>query len=126
MNTKSHILTAFVFLLPLTASAQIEADIIRPSINAEQFGMAVKAETALSKGQLSLNIPLMTLKGKGYDLPISLTFYGGDVTACTDSSPIGLGWALMAGGVIATTIRGADDCETYASGMTNAHHYDSE
>ena len=123
---KSHILTAFVFLLPLTASAQIEADIIRPSINAEQFGMAVKAETALSKGQLSLNIPLMTLKGKGYDLPISLTFYGGDVTACTDSSPIGLGWALMAGGVIATTIRGADDCETYASGMTNTHHYDSE
>ena len=45
----------------------------------------------------------MTLKGKGYDLPISLTFYSGDVTCATEASPIGLGWALMAGGVIAAT-----------------------
>ena len=93
----------------------MEADIIRPSVNAEQFGFALKSETALNKGQLSLSIPLMELKGKGYDLPVSLTFYNGDVTCTTEASPIGLGWALLAGGVITKTIRGADDMDGIGS-----------
>jgi len=80
MNKISYILTVFLSLLSISALAQVDAEIIRPSINASQFDIAVKAETALSKGQLSLNLPLMELKGKGYDLPISLMFYGGDVT----------------------------------------------
>ena len=113
---------AFLALLAISASAQINAEIIRPSVNADQFSIAVKAETALSKGQLSLNIPLMELKGKGYDLPISLTFYNGDVTFSTEASPIGLGWALMAGGVITKTIRGADDTAPLGS---IEHHNDS-
>ena len=112
MNKKSYILLLFLSLLSISAFAQINTEIIRPSVNASQFGIAVKAETALSKGQLSLNIPLMELKGKGYDLPISLVFYSGDVTFCTEASPVGLGWALMAGGVITKTIRGEDDLET--------------
>lgn len=112
MNKKPHILSVFLSLLSISALAQINAEIIRPSINASQFDIAVKAETTLSKGQLSLNIPLMELKGKGYDLPISLVFYSGDVTFCTEASPVGLGWALMAGGVITKTIRGNDDLET--------------
>ena len=123
MNMKYYILP-IVFLLPILAFAQINADIRRPSVNADQFGLSVKAETALSKGQVSLNIPLMELKGKGYDLPISLTFYNGDVTSCTEASPIGLGWALMAGGVIATTIRGADDIEDYTQDWATDHHTD--
>ena len=105
MNKISYILAIFISLLPVAAFAQVEAEILRPSINAEQFGFASKAEAALNKGQLSVNIPLMTLKGKGYDLPISLTFYNGDVNACTEASSIGLGWALNAGGVIAATIK---------------------
>lgn len=126
MDKKFYLFILFYFLLSLSASAQINADIIRPSVNAEQFGLALKAETALSKGQLSLSIPLMELKGKGYDLPISLTFYNGDVTPCTEASPIGLGWALMAGGVITTTIRGADDIDSYLSGSLTEHHRDSD
>lgn len=119
------IFLGFMSILSIPTSAQINADIIRPSVNADQFGLALKAESALSKGQLSLSIPLMELKGKGYDLPISLTFYNGDVTSCTEASPIGLGWALMAGGVVTTTIRGADDLETYTGGWLTEHHRDS-
>lgn len=111
MNRISYILSV-LSLFSTSALAQNNAEIIRPSVNADQFGLAVKAETALSKGQLSLNIPLMELKGKGYDLPISLVFYSGDVTFRTEASPVGLGWALMAGGVITKTIRGSDDLET--------------
>ena len=117
-------LALFISVLSTPAFGQMETDIIRPSVNADQFGIAVKAETALSKGQLSLSIPLMELKGKGYDLPISLSFYNGDVTTCTEASPVGLGWALMAGGVIAVTIRGTDDIEDYTQDWETAHHTD--
>ena len=121
---KPYILALFISLVSIPASAQVEAEILRPSINAEQFGFALKSETALNKGQLSVNIPLLTLKGKGYDLPISLSFYSGDVTCTTEASPIGLGWALMAGGVIATTIRGTNDIEDYAQDGKDDHHTD--
>lgn len=113
-------------LSSIPSYGQVEVDINRPSVNADQFGLALKAETALNKGQLSLSIPLMELKGKGYDLPISLTFYNGDVTACTEASPIGLGWALMAGGVIATTIKGTDDVEDYTRDWKTDHHTDAD
>lgn len=101
--------------------AQVEQDIVRPSINADQFCIGAKAETALNKGQLSVNIPLVELKGKGYNLPISLAFYGGDVTFSTEASPVGLGWALMAGGVITKTIKGSDD--TANDIINRDHHY---
>ena len=112
MNKKPNILSVFLSLLSISALAQINTEIIRPSVNASQFDIAVKAETALSKGQLSLNIPLLELKGKGYDLPISLAFYSGDVTFTSEASSVGLGWALLAGGVITKTTRGSDDLET--------------
>lgn len=126
MNKKPYILLVFLFLVSIPISAQVDADISHPSINAEQFGFALKAETALNKGQLSVDIPLMELQGKGYNLPISLTFYSGDVNACTEASPIGLGWALNAGGVIAATIKGAEDIEDYVYNGNNDHHTDAE
>ena len=111
MSKKLYLLLVLITLFSISASAQVEAEIIRPSINAEQFGFALKTETSLNKGQLSVSIPLMELQGKGYNLPISLSFYNGDVNACTEASPVGLGWALMAGGVIAATIKGTDDID---------------
>ena len=49
----SYIISIFACLLPISAIAQVEPDIIRPSVNAEQFSVAVKADAALSNGQLS-------------------------------------------------------------------------
>lgn len=125
MNKKIIILSVLISLFSSSAFAQIDADITRPSVNAEQFGLAMKAESALNRGQLSVNIPLMTLKGKGYDLPISLAFYSGDVTCTAEASPIGLGWALVAGGVISTTIKGTEDIEDYTQDGKDDHHTNS-
>ena len=119
MSKKIYVLSVFLFLLSISAYAQINADIVRPSVNADQFGLAAKAEAALNKGQVSLNIPLMTLKGKGYDLPISLAFYNGDVTFSTEASPVGLGWALITGGVITMTTKGTNDLDNDFP----EHHY---
>ena len=91
------------------AQSSFEYNVYHPSINSEQFNIGASIETALSKGQPSIVIPLFELQGKGYNLPVSLVFYGGDVTCETEASTIGLGWSLMAGGCITTTIRGRDD-----------------
>lgn len=65
MKNKFYIAALAMLFRITSVYSQVTADINRPSVNAEQFSFALKAETALSKGQLSLNIPLMTLKGKG-------------------------------------------------------------
>ena len=84
-------------------------EVYRPSVNSEQFNIGASIETALSKGQPSVVIPLFELQGKGYNLPISLMFYGGDVNCETEASTIGLGWSLMAGGCITATVKDKED-----------------
>ena len=106
----------FLFLLFLLLSvgkgfsqSVVNYEVYRPSVNSEQFNIGASIETALSKGQPSIVIPLFELQGKGYNLPVSLVFYGGDVNCETEASTIGLGWSLMAGGCITKTVRDKDD-----------------
>ena len=112
-GAKSKVLILFLFLLIMAgkgfSQSEFNYEVCRPSINSEQFNIGASIETALSKGQPSITIPLFELQGKGYNLPISLVFYGGDVNCETEASTIGLGWSLMAGGCITTTIRGTED-----------------
>lgn len=104
----------FLLFLLLTTGKGFSQEIFknevhRPSVNAEQFNIGASIKTSLSKGQSSVRIPLFELQGKGYNLPISLMFYGGDVNCQTDASTIGLGWSLMAGGSITATIKDRAD-----------------
>jgi len=112
-GAKSKVLILFLFLLIMAgkgfSQSEFNYEVCRPSINSEQFNIGASIETALSKGQPSITIPLFELQGKGYNLPISLVFYGGDVNCETEASTVGLGWSLMAGGCITTTIKGNED-----------------
>lgn len=106
----------FLFLLFLLltvgkvfSQSVVNYEVYRPSVNSDQFNIGASIETALSKGQPSVVIPLFELQGKGYNLPISLVFYGGDVNCETEASTVGLGWSLMAGGCITKTVRDKDD-----------------
>lgn len=102
-----------LFLLPPAVKGFSQSlfsnDVYRPSVNSEQFNIGASIETALSKGHPSVAIPLFELQGKGYNLPISLMFYGGDVNCETEASSIGLGWSLMAGGCITATVKDQED-----------------
>src|SRR5690606_30972647 len=82
---------------------------IRPSVNAQQFITAASGANSLHTGQLSVNIPLFTLEGRGLTLPISVSFNGGSISNESDASNIGLGWSLLAGGVITQTIKDKND-----------------
>lgn len=109
---KKHFLLLLILLLPAVkgfSQSLFSNDVYRPSVNSEQFNIGASIETALSKGQPSVVIPLFELQGKGYNLPISLMFYGGDVNCETEASSIGLGWSLMAGGCITAIVKDKED-----------------
>ena len=91
--------------------AQSEFEVLRPDIHAQQFLSAVSTDVALHTGQLSVNIPLINLPGKGIDIPVSLSFNGGSVSHNTEASSVGLGWSLLAGGVITSIIDGESDLD---------------
>ena len=92
--------------------AQPEYNEIRPSVNAQQFISAASAANSLQTGQLSVNIPLFELQGIGIKVPISISFNGGNITHESMASNIGLGWSLLAGGVITRTVRGEVDAQS--------------
>ena len=73
-TAKSKVLIIFLFLLFMAgkgfSQSDINYEVCHPSINSEQFNIGASIETALSKGQPSITIPLFELQGKGYNLPI--------------------------------------------------------
>lgn len=85
---------------------------IRPGVNVEQFFSAVSSDVSLQTGQVSVNIPLFNLEGKGMNVPITLVFNGGGITHESEASSVGLGWSLLAGGVISQTVRDLNDLRT--------------
>ncbi|MDP4207635.1 MAG: hypothetical protein Q8928_02360 [Bacteroidota bacterium] len=85
---------------------------IKPSVNAQQFLSVISEAVAMHTGQLSVNIPLFKLQNKGIDVPVSLSFNAGNITYLTEASNIGLGWSLLAGGVITRTVKGEVDEES--------------
>lgn len=98
---------------------------IKPSVNTQQFFSVVSATNSLHSGQLAVNIPLFNLQGRGINVPISINFNAEGITHYSDASNIGLGWSLLAGGVITRTIRGYADEE---SGNYSNHpwHYNED
>lgn len=106
---KKQIFITFLFLCPFFGWAESVYEQIKPSVNAEMFKLPAAAENSLNEGQLSFSIQLPSLPGKGYDLPISLTFYAGNISHLSDASPIGLGWSLNAGGSLCMIINDKPD-----------------
>lgn len=98
---------------------------IKPSVNTQQFFSVVSATNCLHTGQLAVNIPLFNLQGRGINIPISINFNAEGITHYSDASNIGLGWSLLAGGVITRTIRGAADQES-GNYSNRAWHYDGD
>lgn len=105
------LLVVFI-ILSITGQAQSADEIRRPSANAQQFTAIASTSVGLHTGQMSANIPLFTLSGKGVDIPVSLAFSGAEITHQSEASPVGLGWSLLAGGVISVTIRDKEDIQT--------------
>ena len=105
-------LSVLMLLLALSVSSvrsQSADETIRPSANALQAFSGSPVEVGLHTGQIGVRIPLFTLPGLGIDIPITLSFSNAGITHQSEASPFGLGWSVLAGGVITTTINGNED-----------------
>jgi YD repeat-containing protein len=93
------------------AVAQSSYSEVKPGVNAQQFISPYQVSNSLHIGQPTVNIPLFELRSKGVTVPIAASFNAGGVTNESEASSIGLGWSLLAGGVITQSVRGQNDLQ---------------
>jgi hypothetical protein len=69
------------------------------------------AETPVSNhtGVPNINIPIVELPGRGLSIPVTLSYHAGGHKVNEESTWVGLGWSLMAGGQITRTVYGKPD-----------------
>ena len=99
----------------LPVRPQSADETVRPSANAQQSYSGASTEVGLHTGQLSVRIPLFTLPGKGIDIPVTLSFSNAGITHQSESSPFGLGWSVLAGGVITRIFPGSMSITTFGT-----------
>ena len=77
----------------------------------EAAKMTKYADTPVSNayGQAEIGIPIYTIQGRSLQLPISLSYDSSGIKPEEISGIVGLGWSLLAGGVITRTIVGRVD-----------------
>ena len=63
----------------------------------------------MANGVPNIDIPLYFIKTAELELPISVSYHAGGIKVDEESSFIGLGWALNAGGVITRVVKDRDD-----------------
>ena len=89
------------------------ADVFPPSPTATSLGRFEDVPVSLYTGTPSISVPLWEIRGKDVRLPISLNYHASGVKVDEVAPPVGLNWALNAGGVVTRVAMGtADDAAT--------------
>lgn len=85
-------------------------NVIMPSPEVAALAKYVEMPMNHTTGVPEIAIPIHTVKEGDIGLPISLSYYAGGIKVEEEASSVGLGWSLMAGGVVSRMIKGkADD-----------------
>ncbi|ACU58891.1 hypothetical protein [Chitinophaga pinensis] len=114
MKTKITILL-FALVSPfIRVMAQAQGGLEIPnytahSPNVAALGQYGEYKVEQSTGVPSISIPLYTIKGGKLELPISLSYHASGIKLDQESSFVGLGWTLNAGGAIARVVRDKAD-----------------
>jgi hypothetical protein len=105
----------FNLLISKTLYSQNESSVwynvvsVPPSPNAASLGKYGEIPVDKSTGIPNISIFLLDLSEGGIDVSVSLSYHAGRVRVQDESSWVGLGWSLNAGGVITRTMRGLPD-----------------
>lgn len=119
--SKLFILIAITLIMQ-KVHAQFEAEpsvenlthVIKASPTASELGRYGDYGLGSPVGIPSINIPLTSIKGNTFEVPISLSYRGGGVKVNDISSWVGTGWSLNAGGVITRSINKRPDDMPYS------------
>ncbi len=104
------------FLLTLSLvifTAFTKAQHINPGPNMAAYAKYVDIPVNHYTGVPHISIPLYTINEGDLKLPISLNYHSSGFKVTEESTWVGLGWTLNAGGVITRQIRGLDDIQDF-------------
>ena len=76
------------------------------------LGGVMAEPVSLYTGTPDINIPVYTIEVGDYKLPVTLNYNASGIKVSQESSRVGLGWSVSAGGAIHRVIRGYDDFES--------------
>lgn len=93
----------------LPSYGQNKQVIIPPNPEAASLGKYGEYPVDLSSGLVNIDIPLFQIKTKELTVPVSISYHASGIKVNDIASPVGLGWALNAGGVLTRTVRGKAD-----------------
>lgn len=94
------------------------------SPNAASLGIFGDIPVGYYTGVPDISIPIYEINLDGKVIPIKLSYHASGIKVSQESSSVGLGWALNAGGSIVREIRGRDDFST--STPPRGYYYDTQ
>lgn len=96
------------------------AKLTLPSPTAASLGVYGATQIGYYSGTPDISIPLYELKTNNHSIPIALKYNSSGTRVAENASWVGMGWSLLAGGVITHTIRGGDDFMNYGYSTAGA------
>ncbi|MCD8406208.1 hypothetical protein LNI91_11715 [Tenacibaculum dicentrarchi] len=113
---RKFILSGIVILLSTVFYAQELPTIIPPSPEASALAKFTNVPVSHYTGLPNIEIPIHTIKQKGVQIPIRLSYHARGVKVAEIAPRTGTGWSLIYGGSISRQIRGmADDSDRESS-----------
>ena len=104
-------LAVSLFSCMLAAAQGTEPKVIPPSPNAAAFAKYGNIPVSIYTGVPNISVPIYEIKVRDITVPISLSYHASGVRVGDESSRVGLGWVLNAGGMISRNIINRDDLQ---------------
>jgi YD repeat-containing protein len=97
-----------------TGSSYTPPEVIPPTPEVASLLKFTETPVSYHTGLPNISIPLASLAGRDLSASVSISYHAGGHRVDEESSWIGLGWSLSAGGQVTRTVRGKpDDSSTY-------------
>lgn len=101
---------SIIILLHINIWGQLQLpNVAPPSPEAAQLAKFVETPVSLYNGTPVISLPITSINSRGVSVPITLIYDAKGIHVAEQSSRIGTGWSLNAGGLISRQIRGIAD-----------------
>ena len=112
MKTKRIAIGLALVVSTQICSAQDLPNIVPPTPEAASIGKYGDIPIGLNTGVPQISIPLVNLKSKSMQIPVTLSYHASGIRVNEIASRVGLGWNLNTGGMIMRQVRGIPDDRT--------------
>lgn len=108
LSTKILFVVGYASII-IPCAAQMLPDVIPPTPEASALFKYMEYPVDYSTGIPNINIPIYQIRSGDLSLPVSLSYHSSGRKVYDETGAIGLGWSLIAGGMISRTIYGDPD-----------------